>query len=411
MRRRLFNGYCECDNFYNNTIVLTTEYVLNAHYFNGGYDKEQIDTLYVEFEPLHYDNGTIRTKGYILRMKEGFTTLREIFRDITTTLTVDLTNLDTSNLTDMAYMFYGMTKLTTVDFGGLDMTSITNMEYMFSGCTSLTSLDIKSLNLSNVTNMEYMFSSCSSLNEIDMNGLISENCIKSPSFNGCTNLKHIDLSNCFLNSPVYMTNCTSLENVCINNSIITAIYFDDCTSSYTLDLSGSILMNYFINSAIKNGAKIILLRNCDMSNIKYFSSNSTINTNNLEEIDFSNAIIDEVNTFSMFNKCSKLKKVIGLEDLSPKNLNSTNGMFNGCSSIETIDLSNWDFSKASDMSYMFYYCTSLKELKMLGPINSSANTSQMFSGINTNGTFYYNSEYDYSNIISVLPSKWTAVAV
>ena len=33
----------------------------------------------------------------------------------------------------------------------------------------------------------------------------------------------------------------------------------------------------------------------------------------------------------------------------------------------------------------------------------------MFSGVKTNGTLYYDSRYDYSKIINVLPSTWTAV--
>ena len=33
----------------------------------------------------------------------------------------------------------------------------------------------------------------------------------------------------------------------------------------------------------------------------------------------------------------------------------------------------------------------------------------MFFGVTTNGTLYYDSRYDYSNIIKVLPYTWTAV--
>ena len=62
------------------------------------------------------------------------------------------------------------------------------------------------------------------------------------------------------------------------------------------------------------------------------------------------------------------------------------------------------------MSYMFANA-SVRELRMGGDISSLTNVNRMFEevGITQEGTFYYNSIYDYSKIISVLPSTWTAV--
>ena len=68
-------------------------------------------------------------------------------------------SLDTSNVTDMSYMFYQCSKLTSIP--QLDTSNVTNMSYMFYECSSLTS--IPQLDTSNVTNMSYMFQSCSSL--------------------------------------------------------------------------------------------------------------------------------------------------------------------------------------------------------------------------------------------------------
>jgi hypothetical protein len=33
----------------------------------------------------------------------------------------------------------------------------------------------------------------------------------------------------------------------------------------------------------------------------------------------------------------------------------------------------------------------------------------MFYGVASNGTFYYNSAYDYSKILAKLPSTWTKI--
>ena len=64
------------------------------------------------------------------------------------------------------------------------------------------------------------------------------------------------------------------------------------------------------------------------------------------------------------------------------------------------------------MSDMFNNCTSLTKVIMTGDVSNldkSEELTYMFYGINTNGTFYYNPDYDYSRIISVLPATWKAV--
>lgn len=58
---------------------------------------------------------------------------------------------------------------------------------------------------------------------------------------------------------------------------------------------------------------------------------------------------------------------------------------------------------------MFFRCLSLTKVTMTGDVSKVYDTGSMFSGIETNGTFYYNPDYDYSKIIAQLPSTWTAV--
>ena len=75
-------------------------------------------------------------------------------------------------------------------------------------------------------------------------------------------------------------------------------------------------------------------------------------------------------------------------------MKTTNGMFLGCSSLESLDLSGWDTSAATDMDFMFYDCSKL-ETVLVGPgwstegVNSS---NQMFdrctSIVGGNGTVY-----------------------
>ena len=69
--------------------------------------------------------------------------------------------LDTSQATNLSYMFYGCSSLTTVP--DLDTSRATNMANMFYGCSSLTT--VPDLDTFQATNMIGMFRGCSSLTD------------------------------------------------------------------------------------------------------------------------------------------------------------------------------------------------------------------------------------------------------
>ena len=65
----------------------------------------------------------------------------------------------------------------------------------------------------------------------------------------------------------------------------------------------------------------------------------------------------------MFQDCSSLQEL----DLSNFNTNKVldmSYMFKGCSSLKELDLSNFNTNKVFHMSYMFKGCSSLKELNI-----------------------------------------------
>ena len=78
----------------------------------------------------------------------------------------DISAWDTSNVTNMSYMFSGATALTSVTLPTTG--AVTNMSYMFSGATALTSVTLPTIGA--VTNMSYMFSGASSFAQ-DIRGL------------------------------------------------------------------------------------------------------------------------------------------------------------------------------------------------------------------------------------------------
>ena len=97
--------------------------------------------------------------SYIFSFYEG-----DLFRHISYLISIDFNNnFNTSNVTDMTYMFYLCTSLTSLDLNNFNMVNVTEMNGMFSGCSSLTSLDLSSFNTPSATNMKWMFEECSSL--------------------------------------------------------------------------------------------------------------------------------------------------------------------------------------------------------------------------------------------------------
>lgn len=81
-------------------------------------------------------------------------------------LAADISAWDTSEITDMSYMF-AAEEFFNVDISGWDTSNVTNMEWMFQGAVAFNQ-DLSSWDVSNVTNMESMFSSALSFQK-DLN--------------------------------------------------------------------------------------------------------------------------------------------------------------------------------------------------------------------------------------------------
>ena len=77
--------------------------------------------------------------------------------------TLDLSDLNTSNVTNMSNMFSQCKNLTSLDLSNFDTSKVTTMGTMFSGCSSLKHLDIRNFKFTKVTSYSGMFGSTTSL--------------------------------------------------------------------------------------------------------------------------------------------------------------------------------------------------------------------------------------------------------
>ena len=125
-----------------------------------------------------------------------------------------ISNLETSNVTDMGSMFYNCSNLTTIP--QLDTSNITDMASMFSGCSSLTSVSLT--NTSKVTNIYGMFSSCVSLTSVPQLNIRNVTNMNN-TFKGCSALETIDITYYNLSSNVsnFASNCTALKSLIIRS--------------------------------------------------------------------------------------------------------------------------------------------------------------------------------------------------
>ncbi len=115
------------------------------------------------------------------------TDMSHMFEDCNRLRTLYMNRFNTKKVTDMSYMFANCSYFSDLDLPTLDTSAVTNMEGMFSGCSGLLTLDITGFNTHNVTNMSSMFSQCSRLSSIMVGSdwTISNNTNTSDMFNQC----------------------------------------------------------------------------------------------------------------------------------------------------------------------------------------------------------------------------------
>ena len=99
---------------------------------------------------------TIGGKGGIIANES----MIRYFASFSKMTSIDLSALDTSQVTNMSYMFNYCISLPNLDVSNFDTSKVTDMSGMFNKCRSLTSLDVSNFDTSEVTNMSYMFCEC-----------------------------------------------------------------------------------------------------------------------------------------------------------------------------------------------------------------------------------------------------------
>ena len=141
-------------------------------------------------------------------------------------------------------------------------------------------------------------------------------------------------------------------------------------------------------------------------NLKLIFKNNLKDINRLFEkcsilyrIDLSNFDTSMVNDMKgMFNECHILKEIKGINKFNTNQVTNMSGMFQQCNELEYLDLSKFYTSKVNDMQDMFNKCNKLKEIKEINKFNTSKvnNMSTMFQECNNLKNLELN--FDTSNV-------------
>ena len=198
---------------------------------------------------------------------------------------LDLSGFNTSNVTDMTWMFGGCKNLINLNISNFDTKNVTNMCRMFEGCESLTSLDLSSFNTINVTDMSSMFEDCKKLTSLDLSSFNTSNVTNMSSmFRGCNNITSLNLER-FNTSKV--TSMRSMFHHCFNLKSVSLISFD--TRKVT-DMSCMFYNCYSLTSLYLDSFNTVAVKNMywmfyNAYKLKYIYVGSNWTTSNADTTD------------------------------------------------------------------------------------------------------------------------------
>ena len=129
---------------------------------------------------------------------------------------LDLSNFNTSNVTNMNSMFFNCSGLTSLDLGNFNTSKVTDMSSMFQSCDSLKSIDVSNFDTSQVTDMNSMFQGCyiDGLTSLDLSNFNTSNVTDMSSM--------FDYGTSY--SDGYLQGLTSLDISNFNTSKVTSMY-------------------------------------------------------------------------------------------------------------------------------------------------------------------------------------------
>ena len=313
-----------------------------------------------------------------------------MFLYFTGVIDVDLSHLDSSDVTDMHSMFFNMKALKELDLSHFDTRKNTNLASYFGADVSLQKINLTNFNTENVTDMRVMFYGLNSLQTLDVSSFNTKKVTMMDSmFYGLSSIRKLDLSN-FDTSQVISTPTMFAENVLLNDLNLSSFntsrvenmssMFMNCKSLTALNL------NHFNTEKVRNMASMFN----GMTNLVTLNI-SSFNTENVE------------NMSGMFSQVQKIEH-LDLSHFRTDKVTNMGSMFHQMLALKTIDLSHFNTANVTDMSSMFLMDDNLTELDLRSFTTPKVeNFGYMFGSFTTDNRLtriYTSGDWDISRAVS-----------
>lgn len=356
------------------------------------------------------------------------TDMSSMFSDCSALTDLDVSGFNTSNVTKMGGMFAGCSALTTLDVSKFDTTNVTDPSGMFSGCSSLTALDVSGFDTSQATDMRAMFKNCGKLTALDVSKFNTANVrYMSNMFSGCSGLTSLDVSGFDTGWVLYFremfSGCSNLTSLDVSNFETTEAtdmgkMFQGCSSLASLDMSSFDMSKVeiaemmlegcsalaTIKTPLRLGVRVVLpFVYLDEQNTTYIcvpmNQTETVALQKDTSVVESGTCygllwtIDEVGHLTISGEYTESattwgdvkwnvhKEKIKSVKVTATGVTSTEKWFQGMANLTSVDLSEFDTSQVTDMSWMFDGCSGLTALDVSGFDTSQVEDfSRMFDG-------------------------------
>ena len=317
--------------------------------------------------------------------------------------------LNTSEVTNMSWMFVGCSKLTSLDVSHFNTSKVISMYRMFESCSRLTSLDLSNFNTSQVKNMCGMFSECSSLTSLDLSQFNTSEVTEMWSmFMRCNSLTTLDLSTFNTSKVKDMTEmfleCNNLQTIYVgdgwNTGAISSAY-DTFLACYNLKGGkgtaydakyvhgyfaridgGPSEPGYLTDVSTRQAYAVYTEENTTLTfyydNLRDSRTGTTYDLNtgarpewlingtnaNVTKVVFDSSFVGARPTITSnwFNGMGNLIIIEGMNYLNTSEVTNMFGMFVNCEQLTKLDLSCFNTSKVSNMNLLFSGCKKLRTI-------------------------------------------------
>ena len=325
------------------------------------------------------------------------TNMSSMFWGCTKLTSLDVSGFNTAKVTDMSFMFYDCSSLRSLDLSSFNTAKVIYMSNMFNNCQALTSLDVSSFNTSNVTDMSYMFTNCRSLTSLDLNSFNTSKVTKMPSMFGlCWSLTSLNLSSFNTSNVTDMSymfyNCDDLTTIYVSTRWSTAAVTNSSSMFYNCTkLKGGKGTTYNASHTDKAYAHI----DGGSSNPGYFTaraepyacytpSNTTLtfyyDTQRSSRSGTTYDLNEGYNYPDWYNdgtNASVTKVVFNSSFASARPTSTFDWFYNMQNLLSITGISNLNTSEVTNMSSMFWGCTKLTSLDVSG-FNTAKVTDMSF---------------------------------